>query len=317
MSAGNGSERADVVVVGAGAAGLAAALSLTRRGHRTRIIERQSPGGEMAAVGLVEDLPIFTDRPTGPIVAARLTDAARSAGVSFSWGDVQKIERAGNEWVVSTEEEEMCGRAVVVATGGQHRPLGIPGEAGLRGKGVSDCATCDGPLFAGRRVVVAGAGRWTRAEAATLAAVTGEVIVLAEDLQYLQESAAEALGKAATIEWRIGERPIQIIGDAAVTAVVSESRDGRRREIPCDALFVCADREPGTALVGSALNQIASAGGDNPHRSRARTGLFLAGEVRTGSSTIAMCLAEGAAVSEQVTAVLNRELAPTPADVVT
>lgn len=289
-------ERWDVVVVGAGVAGLAAAFSSARRGFRTHIVERQAPGGQLALGGVVEDLPVLAEETTGPMLAGRLTEAAHAQGVSFGWGDTLRLEHSPDRWTVITDEGELETLGVVVATGGQETRLGIPGEVELRGRGVSECATCDGPLFAGRRVVVAGSGRWAGHEAAILATMADEVIVFADLAPPVAAPAGGALAGAKTVAWRIGERLVSIVGDESVVGVIVEAFDGSTQELGCDAVFVCTERQPGSSLVDSTSE--GGSLGDTP-------GLFVAGEARTGSTNIAGCLADGAAASEQLARYLS------------
>jgi thioredoxin reductase (NADPH) len=251
----------------------------------------------------VEELPFLPDTTSGPVLAARLTENARAQGVTFGWGDVLSLERVRDGWHVVTDENELEARTVILATGGRETSLGVVGEIEYRGRGVSECATCDGPLFAGRCVVVAGSGHWARSEAAALAATADEVIVFTDLIPYSLYSPAAAVGRAANVEWRSGERLVAILGDDSVAGVLIEAGDGRRYELACSAVFACTDREPGTTLIAWDANDQS----DSSPASIAAgmPGIFLAGEARTGSTTIASCVADGAAASERVVSYLN------------
>src|SRR5580693_288253 len=165
----------DVIVIGAGPAGLVTATEVARTGLKTLCLDKLAPGGQLINLTELHD---FEEPWGGADMAARLTDEAAVAGVEMGFGDVSKIS-GGEPWTIETlEGEAHTASVLVVATGLNKGKLGLPNEADFEGRGVSHCASCDGPLFAGLPVVVAGAAGWAGMEARELAGVAGGVTVV-------------------------------------------------------------------------------------------------------------------------------------------
>src|SRR5262249_32756497 len=144
----------DVIVIGAGPAGLSAATEAARGGLRTLCLDKLAPGGTL--INLTH-LQAADDAADGPTVAAQLSDAATEAGTELGFGEVTRLSDSA-PWIVETAEgERHTARAVVIATGLGKGRLGIDGEEEYEGRGLSHCASCDGPLYGGQPVVVVGA----------------------------------------------------------------------------------------------------------------------------------------------------------------
>ncbi|MGH2369034.1 MAG: FAD-dependent oxidoreductase, partial [Chloroflexota bacterium] len=147
----------DVVVIGGGLAGLTAGLFAARYGHSTLVIESTLPGGHLVNVAQIEDFPGFPAGVAGYDLGPMVQEQAEQQGARFTLAEVEGLEPAGEHWHVLTDQGRYRAAAVIVAAGARPKALGVPGEAAFFGRGVSHCATCDGPLFAGRAVGVAGA----------------------------------------------------------------------------------------------------------------------------------------------------------------
>ncbi len=151
-------ETLDVVIIGAGPAGLAAAVYTGRARLNTLILEKGMPGGQILLTDLVENYPGF---PEG-VVPFQLMDNfrkhAEKFGAKIETDEVKKIQKQDDLWHVLGVKEEYPTRAVIIATGSVYRKLGLPGEAKLTGRGVSFCATCDGAFFRDKEVAVVGGG---------------------------------------------------------------------------------------------------------------------------------------------------------------
>src|SRR5919202_1712133 len=159
MENGTASADWDVVIVGAGPAGMAAALYTGRAKLRTVIVDRMGAGGgQLLNTELIEDYPGFKSI-TGEGMARAFEEQIREFGVEIVWGEVVAIEPRGNRRVVKTDDgTEYVAKAVIVTTGGLPRKLGVPGEETLASRGVSYCAICDGAFFKGQVLVVVGGG---------------------------------------------------------------------------------------------------------------------------------------------------------------
>src|SRR3954469_2589298 len=165
----------DVVVIGGGAAGLSAGAYAATAGLSCLVIDRMGGGGELMNLGLLHDLD---ESPSGPDVAARLLEAAMAAGAELGIAEVTGLRREGDRWHLATDDEAHTGRAVILAVGLAPGTLGLSNEAAYEGRGLSHCAACDGPLYAGQAVVVAGADRWARQEALDLAGIASDVTLV-------------------------------------------------------------------------------------------------------------------------------------------
>ncbi len=151
-------ERYEIIIVGAGPAGLTAALYAGRSRVPTLVLERGVPGGELWNTAEVEDYPGF-EHIMGPELADKFLRHAEKFGAKFETAEVESISLDGDERVVRTSHGiEFRAPAVIVAAGGEPRKLGVPGEEELAGKGVSYCAVCDGAFFEGEQIAVVGGG---------------------------------------------------------------------------------------------------------------------------------------------------------------
>ncbi|HVW42151.1 MAG TPA: FAD-dependent oxidoreductase [Amycolatopsis sp.] len=162
-----------LAVIGAGAAGLVCAASAAQHGFAVTIFERTAPGGQLNLLG---EVAVFPGGPevSGPDLAGDLTDYAMNTGVGFRYEEITGIERAGAGWQVGGEVFDQ----VVMATGSHLDLTVLPGAEPLIGRGVSLCAACDGPLYKGKRVAVAGGGRDAVYEAVELTRHAAEVVLL-------------------------------------------------------------------------------------------------------------------------------------------
>src|SRR5689334_4364874 len=159
-------------------AGLTAGLFAARLGLSTMVLEPRVPGGHLVDVERVEGFPGFPDGLPGYDLGPIVQEQAMDAGAEFRLAGVERLSPAPGGWVVATTDgEALSARAAIVATGSAPRSLGLPGEEALQGRGISHCATCDGPLFRGKTVGVVGAGDSGLQEALTLAAQVGRVLV--------------------------------------------------------------------------------------------------------------------------------------------
>ncbi len=260
----------DVIVIGAGPAGLAAATAAAAAGLRTLCIDKLAPGGALINLTQLHHVEGETD---GTQVAATMMDAATGAGVELGFGEVVRVA-GGPEWTVDTAEgEQHTARAVVVATGLTKGTLGLADEADYEGRGVSHCATCDGPLYGGKPVVVAGLEGWAAQEAIELKAFTPDVTIVASD----------ATGAPADVQVVPG-RIVGLAGNDDGLASVEVETGGLRRTLPASALFIYAGQSPAAEFVPDSLARDATGHivADEEGRTSSATA-FAVGDVRAGS----------------------------------
>ncbi|MFB1082336.1 thioredoxin-disulfide reductase [Jeotgalibacillus sp. JSM ZJ347] len=147
----------DVIIIGAGPAGMTAAVYTSRANLSTLMLERGVPGGQMANTEDVENYPGF-DHILGPDLSNKMFEHAKKFGAEYAYGDVKSIEDGKDYKTIKAGSKEYKARAVLITTGAEYKKLGVPGEKELGGRGVSYCAVCDGAFFKGKDLVVVGGG---------------------------------------------------------------------------------------------------------------------------------------------------------------
>lgn len=147
----------DVIIIGAGPAGMTAAVYTSRANLSTLMIERGVPGGQMANTEEVENYPGF-DHILGPELSTKMFDHAKKFGAEYAYGDVKEVVDGKEYKTVKAGSKEYKGRSIIISSGAEYKKLGIPGEKELGGRGVSYCAVCDGAFFKERELVVIGGG---------------------------------------------------------------------------------------------------------------------------------------------------------------
>ncbi|MEW5935077.1 MAG: FAD-dependent oxidoreductase, partial [Bacillota bacterium] len=168
----------DVVIVGAGPAGLTAAIYAGRARLDTVVIDHGVPGGQVATTDMVENYPGFPQGVSGAELAGLMNEQAERFGARIEMAEVEGLAREGDLWRVDTSEGPYRARAVIVATGTRPRELGVPGEKEFRGRGISYCATCDGAFFRDKPVVVVGGGDSAVTEAEFLTRFASHVTIV-------------------------------------------------------------------------------------------------------------------------------------------
>jgi thioredoxin reductase (NADPH) len=244
----------DVLIAGAGPAGLSAALYAARSGVRTVVLESLQPGGQVATTETVENYPGFVEIG-GPELSSRMADQAARAGAEIRPGvSIESLGGGGGgPAVLGTSAGEMRALACIVATGASPRKLGVPGETELRGRGVSYCATCDGNFFRGRHVAVIGGGNTAVEEATYLARIALHVTIVHRRDSLRADKVVQDRARAKeNISFAWNSTVKAIGGDKKVTHVVLSTPEGERR-LECDGVFIFAGYDPNASFVGGFL----------------------------------------------------------------
>jgi len=281
----------DVVILGAGPAGLSAAIYAARSGFTTVVVEKSFPGGQIANASHVENYPGFKDGVSGFDLGQLMHAQAEKAGAETLMAEVLALAPgAGGKpqaHLVMTSEGELQASAVVVATGARYRTLDVPGETELAGKGVSYCATCDGPFYRGKRVAVVGGGDTALTDALELTAHATEVTLVHRRDQL---RASQALQRKAfdspKIRFAWNSVVERIEGGSAVTGLrLRNIRDGIISTVPVDGVFVAVGSVPSTGFLGSTL-PLDETGCiiTNEQMETSIAGVFAAGDVRHDSA---------------------------------
>jgi thioredoxin reductase (NADPH) len=246
----------DVLIIGGGPAGLAAALYSARAMRSTLVLERELPGGQIATTSEVEDYPGI-ELTTGPELSLLMMQHAQKFGAEVSIGDeVVEVDFAKSPKEVRTSDgRTIRGRAVIIATGAAPRTLGVPGEDALRGQGVSYCAVCDGPFFRDRHVAVVGGGDAAFDEALYLTKYASKVtIVHRRDEFRAQRLLVDRARNNPKVEFLTSTIVETVNGEGAVRSVTLKNlKTNEVYDLPLGGLFVYVGNIPNTGMFGDGI----------------------------------------------------------------
>jgi thioredoxin reductase (NADPH) len=298
----------DLVIVGAGVAGLTAAMFAARYGLKVAVVERMGAGGQTINADRIENFPGFPQGITGHELGPLLHEQAEAAGAELMLDTVEAIELAGAHRVVRGAADSLQARAVVIAAGSDPRALGIPGEEKFRGRGISHCASCDGPLFAGQAVCVIGGGDSALDEALVLAEHAARVTVFHRNAGLgAQQALLDKVAANRKIELGLETSVEEILGEDAVASVRVRGAGGSRVQ-NVRGVFIYVGLEPNTAWLRGVL--ALDAGGHIETDIMLRTsvaGIFAAGDIRKDSvAQLAAAAGDGATAAIAAVRYLKR-----------
>lgn len=273
----------DLIVIGEGITGLACAQHAASLGLKTATTEGNLFGGLVINVAELEG---YDEPGSGVDIASSLMEANASAGVENLGAAVTALEPEGNVIRVKTEGGDFTARAVVIASGARMRKLGVPGEEEYDHRGVSQCADCDGPMFQGEHVVVAGGGDAAFQEAVALARYVGSVTILVRGDK--PRAHAELVARATAlpnVTMRTGVSIDSIVGGTTVEGITVRSAGGETGRIDCAGVFVFVGLTPNSEFAPAGVGR--TPGGaiqTDESLQTAMRGIFAAGAVRAGYS---------------------------------
>jgi thioredoxin reductase (NADPH) len=240
----------DIIVIGAGPAGLTAALYASRAGASVKVIEAGAPGGKLNLTADVENYPGIK-KIQGPQLAYDLYEHGLSFGAKLEMTEVTGIEDLGDHKVVKTSSGDFEAKNVIIATGTKERKMNVPGETELAGKGVSYCAVCDGPFFKGKEVAVVGGGNSAIEEAVYLSNIASKVhVVMRRDVFRADKVIADQAKAQSNIEFHFKKKPHQVLSDDGKVSglEVSDSDTGELSVINVSAVFPFVGADPVTGF---------------------------------------------------------------------
>lgn len=270
----------DIIVIGAGPAGLTAALYACRASKSVLVLEKGAFGGQITFSPKVENIPGFNSL-TGNEFAEKLLDQALSQGAEVDLCEVVGIRDNKDTKTVITDSGEYEAKAVIIATGATHRLPGIEREHELIGNGISFCAVCDGAFYEGKTVAVLGGGNSALQEAILLSDLCKRVYIV-QNLDYLtgEKKLQEQLFKKENVEIITGAKITELIGDSELNAVMIESADGAKR-LEIDGLFVAIGLIPQNKAFEDLITLDSYGYADSDEACTTKTsGIFVAGDCR-------------------------------------
>jgi len=274
----------DIIVIGAGPAGLTAAIYARRAEKSVLILEKSTFGGQITHSPLVENYPGFPTA-SGNEIAEKMVEQALAQGAEIELDAATGIEGSAGQFTVIGENGTYQGKTVIIATGSRHRMLGLPHEEELTGEGISYCAVCDGAFYKGKTVAVIGGGNSALQEAISLSNGCKKVYVV-QNLDFLtgEEKLAQELGKRDNVEVILSTVVKELVGEKALEAIVLKNEEtGAESSLTLDGIFVAigqmADNEDFAESVALNENGYIIAGEDCLPQSG--SGIFAAGDCRT------------------------------------
>ena len=230
----------DVIIVGAGTAGLTAALYAARASLNALVLEKVFPGGQIARAHIVENYPGFPEGLTGVELSMRLKEQAERHGAVIKTENVTGFDLEGDVKKITTSEGTYEAKTVLLAMGANYREIGLPSEKKLVGSGVSYCATCDGAFFKGQDVAVIGGGDTALEDAIYLDKFVNKVYVVHRRDEFRAQAALQEAAKACEkIEFVLSCVPESIEGKSKVEGLkIKSKKTGEVKELPVTGVFV-------------------------------------------------------------------------------
>lgn len=287
----------DIIIVGAGTAGLSAAIYGVRAGKKVLVLETATYGGQIISSPEVENYPGIK-KISGFEFATNLYEQASELGAEIEIAQVTQIRDEGEHKVVVTEEKEYTGRSVILASGAKNRPLGLENEKELIGRGISYCATCDGAFYKGKVVAVAGGGNTALEDAAFLTGYCEKVYLIHRRDAFRGETKlVENLRKKENIEFVLDSTIEKLIAEQTLQAIeVRNVKTKEMKTIQLNGLFIAIGQMPENGAFSPPVELDKSGyiiAGENCKTNAA--GIFAAGDCRTKTvRQLATAAADGA-----------------------
>jgi len=301
----------DIIIVGAGPAGLTAGIYAARIGLKTLILEGNLPGGRAIDAPMVENFPGFPDGIAGAELMQKMADQAKKFGAELKFPEeVININLSGETKVVNTKKETYQARVLILSTGAQRKKLLVPGETEFLGQGVSYCPICDGAFFKDLAVAVVGSGDEAANDALFMTKIARKVTMISgkEEME-VSEALREKLEEKMNFEVMLNSMVEAIEGETSVKAIrIVDTKTSKQQSIPTDGVFISLGRVPMTQIVqkaGIEVDQMGCIKVDRQQRTNVE-GVFAAGDCTCGGMQIVTAAGEGAAAAIKASTYVKR-----------
>lgn len=286
----------DIIIIGAGPAGLTAALYARRADKSVIVIEKSTFGGQITHSPKVENFPCFLT-VSGTELADKLVDQVLTQGAEIELDRVTGIENNDGIFTVKCENGQFEGKSVIIATGSNHRQLGLPKETDFIGEGISYCAVCDGPFYKDKKIAVIGGGNTALQETVMLSEICKSVTVI-QNLDFLtaEGQLINAISSKDNVDVILSSVVTAIIGDKEFEGIEIET-NGEKNILNFDAIFVAIGQKPENEPFEDILKLEGGyiVSGENCVPESNLRGIFVAGDCRTKSvRQVATAAADGA-----------------------
>lgn len=301
----------DTVIIGGGPAGYSAALYCTRAGLSTVIVEKMTPGGQMATTTQIDNYPGFEEGIDGFELGDKMRKGAERFGAKTHYAEVTGVSLEENPKKIATTNGDLYAKTVVIATGAAPRELGIADEQRFRGKGVGYCATCDGMFFRGKTVAVNGGGNTAVEDALFLSKLCEKVYLIhRRDTLRASRAEAQALEKAPNVEFLWNKVVTGLEGaDKLEKIVLQDTATKDTTTLDAQGLFVAIGRVPSTELFKDVLKTDAFGYIEADETTRTSIpGVFAVGDVRTKPlRQVVTAVGDGAVASKYIEEYITME----------
>jgi thioredoxin reductase (NADPH) len=307
----------DLIIIGAGPSALATAIYTTREDIPTVLYEKAAIGGMAAITDWIDNYPGFTEGVAGMKLSSELQGQAERFGAVIDYGEASALRRDGDEIETIIDGKPVRSKAVLLATGSNHRKLGVPGEDELYGRGVHYCATCDGAFYRDKTLIVVGGGNSAVQEAIFLTRYATHIDLMVRSKLRASDVLQKELQKhvdAGKITLHIGSTTDEVLIADDKFAGIKTTRAGEQTELSADGLFVFIGLIPNTQFLADSGVELDPQGHiiTNEHLETSVKGVYASGDVRSGSTMqIATAVGEGATAAMKIREYLdelNREV---------
>lgn len=274
----------DILVIGGGPGGYTAALYAARAGLDVLLLEKLSAGGQMALSHQIDNYPGFEEGIDGFSLGEKMQRQAERFGAKTEYAQVQRVKLNKDPKQVETGQGVFYGKAVILATGADHKELGLPQEKALVGRGVAYCAACDGMLYKGKTVVVVGGGDSAAADALLLSRIAKKVILVhRRDTLRATKVYHEPLMNADNVAFYWNSTVTELLhGEKVTGARLRDVQTGQEQTVDCDGVFISVGRKPATGFLEGQLEM--DSGGYIVADETTQTGIpgvYAVGDLRT------------------------------------
>ena len=306
----------ELVIIGAGPSALATAIYTTREDIPTVLYEKAAIGGMAAITDWIDNYPGFTEGVAGMKLSSELQGQAERFGAVIDYGEASALRRDGDKIETIIDGKPVRSKAVLLATGSNHRKLGVPGEDELYGRGVHYCATCDGAFYRDKTLIVVGGGNSAVQEAIFLTRYATHIDLMVRSKLRASDVLQKELQKhvdAGKITLHVGSTTDEVLIADDKFAGIKTTKDGEQTELSADGLFVFIGLIPNTQFLADSGVELDPQGHiiTNEHLETSVKGVYASGDVRSGSTMqIATAVGEGATAAMKIREYLdelNRE----------
>lgn len=273
----------DIIVIGGGAAGLTAAQYGSRAGMKVLVLEGSETGGQLNSIPELENYPGLRNPVSGFEVSKEMESQALKFGAEIKKDYVKILDKSGAFFSVAGETQNYRGKAVIIATGAEHKRLGIPGEDKFEGRGVSWCGTCDGPFFKNKKVAVIGGGDTACTEALFLSKIAGKVFLVHRRKDFrAQQFLLDRIRETTNIEVIRDSVPLEITGGQTIAGLkIRNNITGNEENLTVDGVFVFIGIRPRIDLVDALKKDSEGYIITGEKMETSLKGVFCAGDVRS------------------------------------